>query len=75
MSPEEFDWSTLHEVKKVGGFIQVSDEVLMDQGVIPDTRPPYRSSWRVRWSLKWWDWRERLGEKIAGRKFDDLGPA
>ncbi len=57
---------------KFGGYIQVSEEVLMDQGLIPDTRPPLPPPpWRTR--LRWWVEvrRERLGEIIAGRRFDD----
>jgi len=66
-----FDDETLRAVKRTS-YIQVSDEVLMDAGLIPDTRDPLpRPSWRTR--LRWWVevQRERLGERIGGRRFDD----
>jgi hypothetical protein len=59
---------------KFGSYIQVSDELLMDQGLIPDTRPPVPPPpWRTR--LCWWveGRRERVGEIIAGRRFDETG--
>lgn len=53
-------------VTKYSGYLAVSDDVLMDAGVIPDTRPPVRTPWRrcLRW--RWLVWRERAGRKIGG---------
>lgn len=66
-----FDDETLRAVK-LGGYLHISDEVLMDQGLIPDTRPP-AAPWSRRARLSWWwaNTRERIGEWVAGRRFDD----
>lgn len=67
----EFNDDVLKAVKH-GSFIRVSDEILMDQGLIPDTRPP-APRWSRRRRLSWWwaERRERLGEWVAGRRFDE----
>lgn len=52
---EPADHPSLH-VQRVEGYLPVSEEILMDEGVIPDTRPPRpRPLWRSR--LRW-----RVGE-------------
>lgn len=65
-----FDDFTL-SAKKLTAYIPVTDEQLMDAGAIPDNRPLIRTPWRRR--LRWWIEirRERLGELIAGRRFDE----
>lgn len=61
----------LLNARKAGGYILVSDEQLMDAGMIPDTRAPYPLSWRMRVRLKVALWRIRLGEIIAGQRFGE----
>lgn len=53
-------------VEKVGAHIPVSDDLLMDTGVIPDTRPPVHIPWwrRAHWRIQ--AWRERVGRKVGG---------
>jgi hypothetical protein len=66
-----FDPAVL-QVRKLVAYLPVTDEQLMDAGMMPDTRPALpRPPWRRR--LRWWVevQRERLGEFIAGRKFED----
>jgi hypothetical protein len=48
-------------VTKASGWMMVSDEVAMDAGVIPDTRP--RAPWhrRAKWRLQ--RWRERAAKR------------
>jgi len=60
-------------VVKSTSYVQVSDEVLMDAGLIPDTRPPlpWRTRLRYRWKAAVHRARTRLGEIVAGRRFDD----
>lgn len=53
-------------VTKYGAHLLVSDEVLMDAGVIPDTRPPVRIAWHRRLRWRWQAWRERAGRKVGG---------
>jgi hypothetical protein len=51
VKPDEFGFS----VVKATGWIHVSEEILMDEGIIPDTRPqpPFwlRQRRRLRWKL------------------------
>jgi len=63
-------------VKKEVGYIQVSNELLMDMGVIPDTRAPAPPTpWRIR--FRWWRAQKRediavwVYEKLSGGKFPD----
>lgn len=63
------------EVSKVSGYVPVSDDLLMDMGAIPDTRPPIVISRRTR--IRWWVARQRLrlgrtiGSWIAGAELRD----
>ncbi len=65
-------------VEKRGTIMHISDELAMDEGLIPDTRPPAppptlrRRIRRARWAVgrrfnaaRWW-----LGCKIAGADLD-----
>lgn len=51
-------------------YIEMPLEQAMDEGLIPDTRPPVRiSRWRrLRWTIaeRWANLRLRLGSRIAG---------
>lgn len=53
-------------VIKHAAYLPVSDELLMDAGVIPDTRPPVHIPWRsrLRWRIS--ERRERVGRKVGG---------
>lgn len=57
------------EVKKYGAYLPVSEELLMEFGLIPDTRPPVviplreRLSRRVRWAIA--GFRRRLGIRVG----------
>lgn len=59
---------------KQTAYLLVSDELLMDAGVIPDTRPPRKPPSR-RERFRWWrqDKREhlaqRLYERLSGQHF------
>lgn len=66
-------WPITHQVAydttpiKVGGVIPVSRELLDDRP--PATVPRLRRRDRLRW---WWaEARLRLGERVAGRRFED----
>lgn len=67
---QTFNFENLSAVK-AGGYLVVSDEVLMDAGLIPDTRPKWKPTWRYRISSWWWNRRTDLGEIIAGRRFEE----
>lgn len=54
------------EVTKLGHSVLMSDELLMDAGVIPDTRPPVHIPWHRRARWRWQEWRERAGRKVGG---------
>lgn len=59
------------DARKFTAHIQVSEELLMDQGAIPDTRPPLPPpTWRTRLRRKREAWRERAAKRaykiIAG---------
>ena len=58
------------EVQKFGAPVLMSDDTLMDEGLIPDTRPPVHIPWRrrVRWRIreKVDGLRLRVGARIAG---------
>lgn len=59
------------DARKLSASIVVPDELLMDYGLIPDTRPkPPPPSWRTRLRRKLGDWRERAARRafkaIAG---------
>lgn len=56
---------------KVTGYLQVTDEQLMDAGLLPDTRAKWKPTWRYRLSSWWWNRRTDLGEIIAGRRFEE----
>lgn len=53
-------------VTKYSGYLVASDDVLMDAGAIPDTRPPVRTPWHRRLRWRWQAWRERAGRKVGG---------
>lgn len=48
-------------------FQPISDDMLMDEGLTPDTRPPVRIDWRSR--FRWWlaSRRERFGRWLGGK--------
>lgn len=57
--------------RKLESIMIVPNELLMDYGVIPDTRPaPPPPTWRHRWRRKWEQWRESAARRaykiIAG---------
>lgn len=57
--------------RKIGARIPVSDDWLMDEGLIPDTRSPLPPEpwWRRlhrQVAERVWAWRFRLGCRIAG---------
>ena len=55
------------EIEKASGYIiMASDELLMDAGVIPDTRSPVHIPWQARLRWRWSAWRERVGRKVGG---------
>lgn len=61
----------LGAVRKLYAYEEAPDELLMDCGVIPDTRPkPPPPSWRTRLRWKRGDWREQTARRaykvIAG---------
>jgi hypothetical protein len=61
---------------KLVSYIEVPNELLMDYGVIPDTRPkPPPPSWRTRFRRKREQWREQTARRafkiIAGYWRDD----
>lgn len=62
-------------VTKASTYLPVSTEYLMDMGVIPDTRPPvhYPLRTRIRWAVarRVRRLRLRLGEWVAGERFDE----
>ena len=63
-------------VRKVVSYITVPDELLMDAGVIPDTRPPRPPlPWRWRMRNRVAGWRESLARRayriIAGYEVPD----
>ena len=63
-------------ILKAATIIQVPDELLMDAGVIPDTRPPRPPlPWRTRLRYRIGDWRESLARRayriIAGYEVPD----
>ena len=66
---------TVLGARKLSVGLQMSDEQLMDMGMIPDTRPPapvpIRPNWRTRARLKVALLRIRLGEIVAGQTFED----
>lgn len=62
-------------VHKAAGYMRISDELAMDYGLIPDTRPPVHIPWhrRLRWRLndRWYQLRHRIGFWIAGYTPED----
>jgi hypothetical protein len=52
--------------KFADGYFIVSDDQLMDMGVIPDTRPPVHTPWHRRLRWRWQAWRERAGRNVGG---------
>jgi hypothetical protein len=57
-------------VRKLTGFIEVSDDLLMDYGVIPDTRPkPPPPPWRTRLRRKITATVANLRERAARRAY------
>lgn len=75
--PAEPDGGALPLVaRKLVSYIEVPDELLMDAGLIPDTRPPRPPlPWRHRLRSKVSDWRERAARRaykiVAGDWPDD----
>lgn len=61
----EFDQTPI-TATKASAYLPVSQDLLMDAGVIPDTRPKVHIPWwrRARWRIR--DWRERVGRKVGG---------
>lgn len=64
------------DARKLTSYIDVPDELLMDAGLIPDTRPkPPPPTWRQRLRRKAAAWRERAARRayriIAGNWPDD----
>jgi hypothetical protein len=60
-------------VTKAVGYIAISDELAMEYGLIPDTRPPPPPiPWRTRLRWRWGEARDRAAERayrlIAGRE-------
>lgn len=57
------------------GYLPVTDEQLMDAGLVQDTRGPYVATWkptrRYRVSAWWAHLRWRAGELIAGQRFEE----
>lgn len=53
-------------VTKTSAILPMSDDQLMDAGIIPDTRPPVRIPWRRRARWRWLAWRERAGRRVGG---------
>jgi hypothetical protein len=64
------------DVHKISAFVSVSEELLMDMGIIPDTRPPSPPPTR-RQRFRWWraGQREKIArwcyEKISGEEMPD----
>lgn len=60
--PEEIKAQLPHlTIHKTAAYMPVSEDVLMDEGVIPDTRPPVKIRWRTRLRWRTTTARERLG--------------
>jgi len=63
------------ETEKASAWVFAPDELLMDYGVIPDTRPPARIPWRRRLRWRLYDQREALARRafkvIAGYDVPD----
>jgi hypothetical protein len=53
-------------VHKSFGFVTLSNDLLMDVGAIPDTRPPVHIPWRRRLRRRLNAWREQVGRKVGG---------
>jgi hypothetical protein len=80
-SPEPLGWPVNVDdgkpvIIKAASYIEVPNELLMDYGVIPDTRPkPPPPSWRTRFRWKREQWRERAARRayriVAGDWPDD----
>lgn len=62
------------EVKKIAAYFPMSNELAMEYGLIPDTRPPVVIPWRrrVRWAAQARVRRARLrvGSWVAGEDLD-----
>jgi hypothetical protein len=54
------------DARKVTGYIEVPGELLMDHGIIPDTREHKPVPWRTRFRWKRAQWREQAA-RIAYR--------
>lgn len=61
----EYDRTPL-TVRKIAHLMDVPEGLLMDEGVIPDTRPPVHISWRSRMSWRFSAWRERVRRRVGG---------
>lgn len=65
----------LPPVQKIGTVVQLSNELAMEYGLIPDTRPPVVITRRDR--FRWWRQdktrrlRLRVGEWVAGQRFSE----
>lgn len=66
-----------HNARKVSAIIEVPDELLMDYGLIPDTRPPRPPTpWRWRLRNRIAGWREqsaRLAYRAIAGEWPDSG--
>ena len=62
-------------VIKMGGYMPISEELAMEYGLIPDTRPPVviTRRQRIRWAIRRWvsNTRLRIGSWIAGVELRD----
>lgn len=60
-----------YNVRKIGQFVPISDELAMEYGLIPDTRPPSPPPSR-RQRIRWWvartvrPWRLAVAARIGG---------
>lgn len=78
--PEGADGVSDFEIKKMSYAMPISDELAMDYGLIPDTRPaPHSHTWRERARTKVQqtvrDIRWRVAAKIGGARREDIEEA
>lgn len=73
LSAEPNDGPVIYNVKKFGYVMPVSNETLIDHGLIPDTRPHYVPTpvpLRERIRARVEQWRMQVGSWIAGTDLD-----